>query len=152
MMNSVGCGAAPGEGGSPGEEPSAGAGASDGEAAGVEGLDVVGGRHMGDGCAGCADAVVGVDESEEPGEIGEGRSAAGADRPSGSDIRWGGGRWGRFEDTGSGPGSASAGNGAAERGALQGGAVVVDGGGTGRSTSAAAVLAEVQGHLGMDDS
>jgi hypothetical protein len=81
-----GCGAAPGEGESLGEGPSAGAGASDEDAAGVEGLDVGAEGHMDDGFAGCADAVVGADESEERAETGERRSAGGADRASGREI------------------------------------------------------------------
>jgi len=73
MMSSEECGAAaaPGEGGSLGEGPSAGPGASDEEAAVVEGLDVGAEGHMDDGFAGCADAVVGADESEERAETGE---------------------------------------------------------------------------------
>lgn len=110
---------------------------------------------MDDVFAGCSDAVVGVDESEERAETGEGSSAGAVDRASGTEIGWGGGRWGPFEDTGLGPGSASAGSGPAERGALRG-AVVVDAEGhddTGRSTSrVAACPAEVQVHFGMDNS
>ena len=70
MMNLGGYDAARGEGESLDEEPSAGAGASDEEAAGVEGLDVGAGGHTDDGSAGCADAVVGGDESEEGAETG----------------------------------------------------------------------------------
>ena len=70
VMNLVGCGAARGEGESLDEGPSAGAGASDEEAAGVEGLDVGAEGHTDDGSAGCADAVVGEDESGEGVETG----------------------------------------------------------------------------------
>lgn len=59
------------EGESLGERPSAGAGPSDEKAAGVEGLDVGAEGHMDDVFAGCADAVVGADESGEGAETGE---------------------------------------------------------------------------------
>lgn len=71
MMYLGGCDAAHGEGGSLDEGLSVGAGASDEEAAGVEGLDVGAEGHMDDGSAGCADAVVGADESGEGAETGE---------------------------------------------------------------------------------
>ena len=156
MMDSGGCGvAALEEGESLGERPSAGAGASDEEAVAVGGLDVGAEGYMDDGFAGCADAVVGADENEEQAETGERSSAGGVERAPGREIGCDGGRWGPFEDIGLGPGSASAGNGAAERGALRG-AVVVDAdgrGGTGRSTSTvAACPAELQVHFGMDNS
>lgn len=71
MVNLGGCGAGRWEEERPDEGLSAGAGASDEEAAGVEGLDVGAEGQMDDGFAGCADAVVGVDESAERAETGE---------------------------------------------------------------------------------
>ena len=71
MIDLGGCDAARGEGERLDEGPSAGTGASDEEAAGVEGLDVGAEGHTDDGFAGCADAVVGADESGEGAETGE---------------------------------------------------------------------------------